>query len=87
VVGQILFTDCFLGWEFSTYGASVLSLLDLDDEDRIDPMSRVFPRVRNFLETHFIQILPRFYPEFIRILSGFYLDEIWIKGHGRCVFK
>jgi len=45
VVGQILFTDCFLGWEFSTYGASVLSLLELDDEERIDPMSKVFPRV------------------------------------------
>ena len=57
VVGQILFTDCFLGWEFSTYGASVLSLLELDDEERIDPMSKVFPRVRNFLDTHFIQIL------------------------------
>ena len=50
VVGQILFTDCFLGWEFSTYGASVLSLLELDDEERIDPMSKVFPRVRNIFQ-------------------------------------
>jgi len=45
VVGQIIFTDCFLGWEFSTYGANVLSLIELDTEERIDPMSKVFPRV------------------------------------------
>ena len=28
VVGQIFFTDCFLGWEFSTYGVSTLTLLE-----------------------------------------------------------
>ena len=45
VVGQIFFTDCFLGYEFSKYGVSVASFLEQEPENRIDPMSRVFPRV------------------------------------------
>jgi len=45
VVGQIIFTDCFLGWEFTTYGVQAASMLELDQEERRDPMSRVFPRV------------------------------------------
>ena len=28
VVGQIFFTDCFLGWEFSTYGVNSASFLE-----------------------------------------------------------
>jgi len=46
VVGQMFFTDAFLGYEFSKYGlASAISQLDLEPSDRIDPMSEVFPRV------------------------------------------
>ena len=45
VVGQVFFTDCFLGYEFSKYGVSAASLLDQEPESRRDPMSRVFPRV------------------------------------------
>jgi len=45
VVGQIFFTDCFLGWEFSTYGVNTASFLEESAENRIDPMSRVFPRM------------------------------------------
>jgi len=45
VVGQIFFTDCFLGWEFSKYGVSAASFTELDEEERVDPMSKVFPRV------------------------------------------
>lgn len=45
VVGQIFFTDCFLGWEFSTYGVSTASFLEQAAEKRVDPMSRVFPRL------------------------------------------
>ena len=37
-------TDMFLGYEFSTYGVSAASFLEEQPEDRIDPMSRVFPR-------------------------------------------
>jgi len=45
VIGQLFFMDFFLGGEFSTYGAEVLSMTNLDQEDRTDPMSRVFPKV------------------------------------------
>merc|ERR1712130_543285 len=46
VVGQMFFTDAFLGYEFSKYGlASAISQLDQEPSDRIDPMSEVFPRV------------------------------------------
>jgi hypothetical protein len=38
-------TDLFLGKEFSTYGPKVLEFLEQDPEDRVDPMSRVFPKV------------------------------------------
>jgi hypothetical protein len=34
----------FLGYEFSTYGVSAASFLEEQPEERIDPMSRVFPR-------------------------------------------
>jgi hypothetical protein len=30
VIGQIFFTDCFLGWEFSKYGFQAASFIDLD---------------------------------------------------------
>jgi len=45
VVGQIFFTDCFLGYEFSTYGVSAASFLEQEAHERTDPMARVFPRV------------------------------------------
>jgi len=45
VIGQVFFTDCFLGYEFSTYGVNAASFLEQEASDRTDPMSRVFPRV------------------------------------------
>ena len=45
VIGQLFFMDFFLGGEFSTYGAEVLSMTNMEQEDRTDPMSRVFPKV------------------------------------------
>merc|ERR1719233_225696 len=45
VVGQVFFTDCFLGYEFSKYGVSAATLLEHEPETRRDPMSRVFPKV------------------------------------------
>ena len=37
-----------------------------------------------FVGTHFIQILPRFYPDFLdKIWIKKNEDKIWIKGHGR----
>merc|ERR1712241_1602632 len=45
VIGQIYFTDTFLGGEFRRYGSEVLSFVDMDPEDGVDPMSRIFPRM------------------------------------------
>jgi len=45
VLGNIYFMDVFLGGEFRTYGLQVASIMELDPEDRVDPMSRIFPRV------------------------------------------
>ena len=65
VIGQIFFTDCFLGFEFAKYGVSTASFLEeevstslrtlvisrvfyvyvFQSSNRVDPMSRVFPRM------------------------------------------
>jgi len=45
VLGQIFFMDFFLGGEFSTYGTDVISMTSLDQEEREDPMARVFPKM------------------------------------------
>ncbi len=42
---QIFLTDKFLGGEFTKYGTEVLNFPYEDPEDRVDPMSRIFPRV------------------------------------------
>ncbi|XP_065169616.1 innexin inx2 [Atheta coriaria] len=45
VVGQIFFMDYFLDGEFSTYGTDVLRYTEMEPEERIDPMARVFPKL------------------------------------------
>merc|ERR1712241_387248 len=45
IVGQIYFTDRFLGYQFTSYGWDVLSVTAGNPEDRADPMSIVFPKV------------------------------------------
>jgi len=45
VIGQVFFTDMFLGYEFSTYGVNAASFLEAETENRFDPMVRIFPRV------------------------------------------
>jgi len=45
VVGQIYFTDRFLGYQFTTYGIDVVRMTSLDPEERTDPMNVVFPKV------------------------------------------
>ena len=47
VVGQIYFMDFFLGGEFTTYGSDVLAMSEQPQQDRNDPMSAVFPKVRS----------------------------------------
>jgi len=45
VIGQIYFTDAFLGYQFTTYGWDVLTVTAQSPEDRADPMNMVFPKV------------------------------------------
>ncbi|XP_011170209.1 innexin inx2 [Solenopsis invicta] len=45
VVGQIFFIDFFLDGEFTTYGSDVIRFTEMEPEKRIDPMSRVFPKL------------------------------------------
>jgi len=45
VVCQIFITDSFLGGEFSTYGTEVFNFVNMESSDRVDPMSRVFPKM------------------------------------------
>ncbi|XP_054714848.1 innexin inx2-like [Uloborus diversus] len=45
VVGQIYFINRFLGGEFTRYGVDVVRYVNDEQQDRIDPMIRVFPRV------------------------------------------
>ena len=44
VIGQIFFTDCFLGYHFTKYGISATSFVEGHEEGRTDPMSKIFPR-------------------------------------------
>lgn len=45
LVGNIVLIDVFLDWEFSTYGLKVVELMEDDPIGRMDPMSRIFPKV------------------------------------------
>lgn len=45
VIGQIYFVDYFLGGEFTTYGSDVIRMTELEPEERVDPMAKVFPKV------------------------------------------
>jgi hypothetical protein len=51
VVGQIFFIDYFLGFEFTSYGFDVLYFSLMAPDDRVDPMRKVFPKVKGFLGT------------------------------------
>jgi len=45
VVGQMYLMNSFLGGQFTTYGWDVLSISNLEMENRVDPMAKVFPKV------------------------------------------
>lgn len=45
VILQVYLVDEFLGGTFTTYGLDVLNYVQLEQDDRIDPMVRVFPRM------------------------------------------
>eukprot|EP00092_Neocalanus_flemingeri_P107805 GFUD01138372.1.p1 GENE.GFUD01138372.1~~GFUD01138372.1.p1 ORF type:complete len:389 (-),score=45.92 GFUD01138372.1:101-1267(-) len=45
VIGQIYFTDMFLGYQFTKFGRDVFSQSEQDLNTRVDPMHQVFPKV------------------------------------------
>lgn len=45
VIGQIFFIDLFLGGQFRKYGVEVINFANEEQENRLDPMIRVFPRI------------------------------------------
>ncbi|XP_064097505.1 innexin inx2-like [Macrobrachium nipponense] len=45
VIGQLFFTDRFLGGEFLTYGTDVVRISESELGSRIDAMDKVFPKV------------------------------------------
>ncbi|XP_023231288.1 innexin shaking-B-like [Centruroides sculpturatus] len=45
VIGQMLLMDKFFSGEFLNYGLEVLKFTEMDQNDRTDPMIRVFPRL------------------------------------------
>lgn len=52
-IGQLFFINKFLGGVFMTYGTEVLSFMNMDDENRTDPMMEVFPRVTKCTFHHY----------------------------------
>ncbi|XP_013780370.1 innexin inx2-like [Limulus polyphemus] len=45
ILGQIYFTDYFLGQEFTKFGPQVVKFTMTEQEERLDPMVKVFPRM------------------------------------------
>ena len=51
VVLQLYLMNFFLGGQFFDYGMDVLRVSELPIEERVDPMSKVFPKVSS-IENH-----------------------------------
>ena len=51
--------DMIFGYQFTTYGTDVLRISELPIEERVDPMSKVFPKVRGIerLSVYYLMIL------------------------------
>uniref|UniRef100_A0A131XS32 Innexin n=1 Tax=Ixodes ricinus TaxID=34613 RepID=A0A131XS32_IXORI len=45
VIGQMYFLDKFLGGMFTTYGTEVIQFMNDDPEVRVDPMTKIFPKM------------------------------------------
>ncbi|XP_017462868.1 PREDICTED: innexin inx2-like, partial [Rhagoletis zephyria] len=45
IILQMVFVNAFLGGEFASYGMDVWKFLDKDPAVRVDPMSKVFPKM------------------------------------------
>lgn len=44
-IAQIYFIDFFLGGEFTQYGTDVVNFSEMEPEERVDPMHKVFPKL------------------------------------------
>ena len=53
VVLQLYLMNFFLGGQFFDYGMDILRVSELPIEERVDPMSKVFPKVSH-IENHVI---------------------------------
>ena len=71
VLGQIYFTDLFLGFQFTQFGRDVLSQSELDLNTREDPMHRVFPKVAKV--TLYIYLITLYFAsqQILPVASGF----------------
>ena len=47
IVGQLYFMNFFLGGQFFDYGVDILKVSEMPIEDRVDPLSKVFPKVNS----------------------------------------
>jgi len=45
IIVQVYFMDLFLGGQFTRYGTDVFAISELPLEQRVDPLSKVFPKV------------------------------------------
>ncbi|GIX93504.1 innexin inx2 [Caerostris darwini] len=45
VIAQIYFIDLFLGGQFRKYGTEVVKYVNEEQENRLDPMIKIFPRI------------------------------------------
>ena len=72
VLGQIYFTDLFLGFQFTQFGRDVLSQSELDLNTREDPMHRVFPKVAK-VKSYIYYIITLYFnsQEMLPMASGF----------------
>ena len=53
---QIYLIDRLLDGEFTTYGLQVLAFAMLDDEERHDPMVRIFPKVAKYYKSSLLSL-------------------------------
>jgi len=45
IIGQLYFMNFFLGGQFFDYGVDILKVSEMPIEERVDPLSKVFPKV------------------------------------------
>ena len=59
--------NTFLGGEFTTYGTDVISMSNQEFDKRVDPMAKVFPKVRICLDELVFSLIKN---DFLHFLSS-----------------